>query len=85
MHDNIVTNSRESNGTLPDPRASKDEHAACGTTTRHEALIFGPARASPGPVASGPGLAQPGTQGRAWAAPQARGLARHSCRVEMAD
>jgi hypothetical protein len=43
---------------------------------RPETRRFGPARARPGPVANGPGLARHGAPGRAWADPPARGPAR---------
>ena len=52
-------------------------HAARGTTARPEARQFGPARAQPGPVMCGPGLARPDVAGRAWADSRACGLARH--------
>ena len=52
-------------------------HTARGTTARHEARFFSPTRAWHGPVTYGSGLARPEAAGRAWAAAQARGLARH--------
>ena len=50
-------------------------HAA--PTARHEARFFSPTRARHGPVTRRPGLARPEAAGRAWAAAQACGLARH--------